>query len=62
MTGHTHPTMSEVEKEAANHSSTPACKTPWTGEPGRLQSTASQRAGTAEPLSMHVHGMFEERA
>ena len=62
MTEHTHPTMSEVEKEAANHSSILACKTLWTEEPGRLQSTASQRAETTEPLSMHVHGMFEERA
>ena len=29
----------------ATHSSIPAWKIPWTGEPGRLQSTRSQRVG-----------------
>ena len=28
-----------LEKEMATHSSTLACKIPWTEEPGRLQST-----------------------
>ena len=34
-----------LEKEMATHSSTLAWKIPWTEEPGRLQSTASQRVG-----------------
>ena len=42
------PTMQEtwedpLEKEMATHSSTLAWKMPWTEEPGRLQSTGSQR-------------------
>ena len=34
-----------VEKEIAPHSSTPARKTPWMQEPGRLQSMGSLRVG-----------------
>ena len=34
-----------LEKEMATHSSTIAWKMPWTEEPGRLQSTGSQRVG-----------------
>ena len=34
-----------MEKEMATHSSTPAWKIPWMGEPGRLQSMGSQRVG-----------------
>ena len=34
-----------LEKEMATHSSTLAGKIPWTEEPGRLQSTGSQRVG-----------------
>ena len=34
-----------LEKEMAPHSSTLAWKIPWTEEPGRLQSTWSQRVG-----------------
>ena len=34
-----------LEKEMATHSSTLAWKTPWTEEPGRLQSLGSQRVG-----------------
>ena len=34
-----------LEKEMATHSSTFACKIPWTEEPGRLQSMGSQRVG-----------------
>ena len=34
-----------MEKEMATHSSTLAWKTPWTEEPGRLQSMGSQRVG-----------------
>ena len=33
------------EKEMATHSSTLAWKTPWTEEPGGLQSMGSQRVG-----------------
>ena len=32
-----------LEKEMATHSSTLACKIPWTEELGRLQSMGSQR-------------------
>ena len=32
-----------LEKEMATHPSTLAWKIPWTEEPGRLQSTGSQR-------------------
>ena len=34
-----------LEKEMANHSRTLAWKTPWTEEPGRLQSMRSQIVG-----------------
>ena len=34
-----------LEKEIATHSCTPAWKTPWTEEPGRLQSRGLQRVG-----------------
>ena len=34
-----------LEKKMAIHSSTLAWKIPWTEEPGRLQSTGSQRVG-----------------
>ena len=34
-----------LEKEMATHSSTVAWKTPWTEEPGGLQSMRSQRVG-----------------
>ena len=34
-----------LEKEMATHPSTLAWKIPWTEEPGRLQSTGSQRVG-----------------
>ena len=34
-----------LEKEMATHSSTLTLKIPWTEEPGRLQSTGSQRVG-----------------
>ena len=46
------PTMQETqvrslgqEKEMATHSSTLAWRIPWREEPGRLQSTGSQRVG-----------------
>ena len=34
-----------LEEEMATHSSTLAWESPWTEEPGRLQSTGSQRVG-----------------
>ena len=34
-----------LEKEMATHSSILAWRIPWTEEPGRLQSTGSQRIG-----------------
>ena len=34
-----------LEKEMATHSSIPAWRIPWMEEPGRLQSTGSQRVG-----------------
>ena len=34
-----------LEKEMATHSSILACRIPWTGKPGRLQSTGSQTVG-----------------
>ena len=34
-----------LEKEMATHSSILAWRIPWTGEPGRLQPTGSQRVG-----------------
>ena len=34
-----------LEKEMATHSSILAWRTPWTEEPGRLQSTGLQRVG-----------------
>ena len=34
-----------LEKEMETHSSTLAWRIPWTEEPGRLQSTGSQRVG-----------------
>ena len=34
-----------LEKAMATHSSTPACKVPWTEEPGGLQSMGSRRVG-----------------
>ena len=34
-----------LEKEMTTHSSSLAWRVPWTEEPGRLQSTGSQRVG-----------------
>ena len=39
------PSGSCMEKEMATHASTLAWRIPWTVEPGRLQSTGSQRVG-----------------
>ena len=42
-----------LEKEMATHSSTLAWKIPWTEDPGRLQSTGSQRVGHDWVTSLH---------
>ena len=39
-----------LEEEMATHSGILACRVPWTAEPGRLQTTGSQR-DTTEQLS-----------
>ena len=42
-----------LEKGMATHSSTFEWKIPWTEEPGRLQSTGSQRVGHDSATSLH---------
>ena len=42
-----------LEKEMATHSSTLACKIPWTDKPGRLQPMGSQRVGHDWATSLH---------
>ena len=42
-----------MEKAMAPHSSTLACKIPWTEEPGRLQSMGSLKSDTTERLHFH---------
>ena len=51
----------------ATHSSTLAWETPWTEEPGRLQSMGSRRSDTTERLSdftftFHFHALEKEMA
>ena len=48
-----------LEKEMATHSNILAWRTPWTEEPGRLQSTGSQRVGHdwATSLSLPWDGL-----
>ena len=46
-----------LEKEMATHSSILAWRTPWTEEPGRLQSTGSQRVGHDWATSFMVIGL-----
>ena len=41
-----------LEKEMSTHSTTLAWKIPWTEEPGRLQSTGSQRVGHDRATSL----------
>ena len=43
-----------LEKEMATHCSIHAWKIPWTGEPGGLQSTGSQRVGHNR-VTEHTH-------
>ena len=42
-----------LKKEMATHSSTLDWKIPWMEEPGRLQSTGSQRVGHDLVTSLH---------
>ena len=46
----------------APHSSTPAWKVPWTGEPGGLQSMGSQRVGRLSifTFTFHFHALEKE--
>ena len=46
-----------LEKEMATHSSSLAWKTPWTEEPGRLQSIGLQRVGHDWATSLHFIGI-----
>ena len=54
-----------MEKAMAPHSSTLAWKTPWTEEPGRLQSMGSLRVKTRLSnftFSFHFHALEKEMA
>ena len=44
-----------LEKGTATHSSILAWESPWTEEPGGLQSTGSQRAGHDSEATEHTH-------
>ena len=44
-----------LQKEMATHSSILAWRTPWTEEPGRLQSMGSQQLDMAKQLNHHHH-------
>jgi len=44
-----------LEKEMAIHSNTLARKIPWTEEPGRLQSTGSQRVGHGLAIEQQLY-------
>ena len=48
-----------LEKEMATHSSILAWRIPWMGEPGRLQSTGSQRVGHDWATSLTHFGLLE---
>ena len=51
------------EKAMATHSSTLAWKTPWTEEPGRLQSMGSLRVGhdlSTFTFTFHFHALEKE--
>ena len=49
-----------LEKGMAAHSSILAWRTPWTEEPGGLQSTGSQRAGRELRDQAHTRGSLSE--
>ena len=48
-----------LEKEMATHSSVLAWRIPWREEPGRLQSTGSQRVGHDWATSLLLSSMFQ---
>ena len=50
-----------LEKELATHSKILAWKTPWTEEPGRLQSMGLQRVGhslVTKQQQINIHGIL----
>ena len=49
-----------LEKDMAAHSSTLAWRIPWTEEPGRLQSTGSQRVGHDWATSLHFTSVLTQ--
>ena len=49
-----------LEKEMATHSSILAWETPWTEEPGGLQSMGSQESDTTEGLNNKLSFNFHE--
>ena len=58
-----HPSVCVLEKAMATHSSTLAWKTPWTEEPGRLQSMGSLRVGhnlSNFIFTFHFHALEKE--
>ena len=44
-----------MEKEMATHPRILAWESPWTEEPGELQSMGLQESGTTEQLNTHIH-------
>ena len=56
--------LSDSEKAIAPHSSTFAWKTPWTGEPGRMQSmgSLSQTQLSNFTFTFHFHALEKEMA
>ena len=49
-----------LEKETATHSKTLAWIIPWTEDPGRLQSTWTQRVQQDWVTNFHFHATWEE--
>ena len=49
-----------LEKEVATHTSTLAWRTPWTEEPGELESTESQSQTRLHDLAQHTHSRAGE--
>ena len=47
-----------LEEGMATHSNVLAWRTPWTEEPGGLQSMGSQRIGHDWSDSMHAHTLY----
>ena len=50
-----------LEEEMATHSGIVACKVPWTAEPGRLQTTGSQRDTTEQLSSTTKRKDYDQR-